>query len=173
MLRPALAVALLLASAAPLSAATQAEVDGWLATSPEIVRTTEQSPAGKPSTFVRVRGAQSGGFVLPEIAQRGYLANDQEVMIVPLPSGGSGGVFTTLLFTTYQGRRQFVGYVPSRGGHLSIMLEEGNLLIRTPIYGPGDPNCCPSTLHYERATLKGIKLVTLEQWDEHLAPNRR
>jgi len=40
---------------------------------------------------------------------------------------------------------------------------------RTPVYGANDPNCCPSALHYERATLHGTRLVTEDRWDVKLA----
>jgi hypothetical protein len=37
--------------------------------------------------------------------------------------------------------------------------------VRTPIYKANDPNCCPSGFHYERDTLRGMRLVKLNQYD--------
>lgn len=165
MVRAVVASLIVFAGAGAVQAAgvTQAQVDAWLASSPQIVRTTERV-MGETRERVEVSGA-NGGYVFPGEARRGVLAEGQPVMIVLLPSGGSGGVFTTLLFTQRSGRTRFVGYVPSAGGHLDVTLDHGTLLIRTPVYGPGDANCCPSKLHYERATLRGLRLVTLKTWD--------
>jgi hypothetical protein len=91
------------------------------------------------------------------------------VMMVPIVSGGSGGVFTALLFTQIGGTTRFVGTLPSPAGHLGVSLEAGRILIRTPVYGAGDANCCPSAQHYERATLRGTRLVTEDRWDVKLA----
>ena len=118
-----------------------------------------------PSVFVRVSGTEASGWIVPAVVGHGFLANDQEVMIVPLESGGSGGVFTTLLFTRVGGRVQFVGIIPSPSGHLDVSLSEGALLVRTPVYKSHDPNCCPSMIHYERDTLRGTKLVKLGSYD--------
>jgi hypothetical protein len=43
---------------------------------------------------------------------------------------------------------RFVGTLPSAAGHLGVSLEGGRIVIRTPVYGANDPNCCPSALHY-------------------------
>ncbi len=170
MVRTIVASLAVLAAAAAAQAAgvTQAQVDVWLASSPQIVRTSEHV-MGENRLRVEVSGA-NGGYVFPAEARTGVLAHGQPVMILPLPSGGSGGVFTTLLFTQLNGRTRFVGYVPSPDGHLDVVLDDGALLIRTPVYGPGDANCCPSKLHYERATLRGLRLVTLKTWDGPVRP---
>lgn len=143
---------------------SQARIDGWLASSPQIVRTMRQAPDGRQHVHVDVDGAD-GGFVASDEAVEGVLATGQAVMVVPLLSGGTMGINTTLLFTTLGGKTRFVGYVPSQNGHLDVRIDHGALLIRTPIYGPGSGgNCCPSDFHYERTTLRGIRLVTLKTW---------
>ena len=156
-------VAFLTVSQATAGAAALSEVNGWLASTNKVVRAP--APGGMhpdgPSEFVRVAGTDVSGWIADTVGH-GFLANDQEVMIVPLVSGGSGGVFTTLLFTRLGGRVQFVGIIPSPSGHLDVSLSEGRLLVRTPVYKAGDANCCPSAIHYERDTLRGTKLVKLE-----------
>jgi hypothetical protein len=152
-------------------AATLAQLDAWLASSPKIVR--EKPPASAAAHFPRyisVKGVDgSTGWVDPSLVTDGFLANGQRVMIVPVDSGGSGSVFTALLFTQIGGTTRFVGTLPSPAGHLGVSLESGRIVIRTPVYGASDPNCCPSALHYERAILRGTRLVTEDRWDVKLA----
>jgi hypothetical protein len=152
-------------------AATLAQLDAWLASSPKIIR--EKPPASTEAHFPRyisVIGADgSTGWVDPNLVTDGFLANGQRVMIVPIDSGGSGSVFSALLFTQIGTTTRFVGTLPSPAGHLGASLENGRIVIRTPVYGASDPNCCPSALHYERATLHGTHLVTEDHWDIKLA----
>jgi hypothetical protein len=167
--RSTLVVMLVLAASTAVGASTtQAELDRWLASSPQIVPSKQRDlrPDSNLKQQVEIRGSRDvSGWVSPSASVAGSLANGQRVMIVPLISGGSGGTFETLLFTHLGGRTRFVGYVPSPNGHLDVAIDHGALLIRTPIYGPGSGgNCCPSELHYERATLRGIRLVTLKSW---------
>jgi hypothetical protein len=105
------------------------------------------------------------GYINTTIVDDGYLANGQEVLIVPLVSGGSGGIFYTLVWTKISGAWQFVGYIPSGSGHLSVTIEEGSLVVVTPIYASGDAQCCPSGHHNQIETLDGIKLRAVESYD--------
>ena len=104
---------------------------------------------------------------MPEYDDYGYLKNGQDLLIVPLGSGGSGGVFYALLFTgVTSSRPRFVGYVPSTGGHLDAHIAEGRLVVSTPNYGPGDPNCCPSGHTVTTYALNGITLAKIESHTE-------
>lgn len=153
-------------------AASLAQLDAWLASSPKIVREKPPIPptdAVRFPRYVSVKGDGSTGWLSPDLVTDGFLANGQRVMMVPIVSGGSGGVFTALLFTQIGGTTRFVGTLPSPAGHLGVSLEAGRILIRTPVYGAGDANCCPSAQHYERATLRGTRLVTEDRWDVKLA----
>ncbi len=151
-------------------AATLAQLDAWLASSPKIVREKPPASAARLPRYISVNGVEgSTGWVDPNLVTDGFLADGQRVMIVPIDSGGSGGVFTALLFAQIGGRTRFLGTLPSPAGHLGASLEAGRIVIRTPVYGASDPNCCPSALHYERATLHGTRLVTEDRWDVKLA----
>jgi hypothetical protein len=151
-------------------AETLAQLDALLASSPKIVREKPPASAAKLPRYVSVRGVNgSTGWIDPSLVTDGFLANGQRVTIVPIDSGGSGGVFTALLFTQIGRATRFVGTLPSPAGHLGVSLEGGRIVIRTPVYGASDPNCCPSALHYERATLHGTRLVTEDRWDVKLA----
>lgn len=131
-----------------------------LATTPGIV---SQTVGGRLQYTVKGTSGV-GGFADPSTVDDGYLSDGQEVLIVPLGSGGSGGVFTALLWTNIGGAWKFVGSVPSNG-HLRIYVNEGKLVIVTPIYRDGDPQCCPSKYHYAISTLAGVRLKTLEGFD--------
>jgi hypothetical protein len=148
-------------------AATMAEINGWLATTTRVVRTSPP-PGARPdrqTIYVSVVGANVDGSIDPAEARKGYLKNNQEVMIAPIESGGTGAVFDALLFTRVRGRTQFVGIIPSPNGHLDVALAAGAIVVRTPIYKAGDANCCPSGFHWERDTLRGLKLIKLEEYD--------
>ena len=153
--------------AAAADGATTAEVTSWLATTTSVVRTSP--PPGTPrdprAMYVSVVGANVEGSIDPAEARRGFLKNNQEVMIVPIESGGTGAVFDALLFTRLGSRTRFVGIIPSPDGHLHVALTDGLIVVRTPIYKAGDPNCCPSGFHWERDTLRGLKLVKLKEYD--------
>jgi hypothetical protein len=154
-------------AAVPAGAATTAEVDSWLASTTKVVRTAP--PGGMRLTpraeHVSVAGANVEGWIDPDEARRGRLANGQEVMIVPVESGGSGAAFDALLFTRLAGRVRFVGLIPSPNGHLDVALSHGAIVVRTPVYKAGDANCCPSGFHWERDTLRGMTLVKLKEYD--------
>jgi hypothetical protein len=136
----------------------QQHVAGVLASTPQIEHKQPAGSDGKNAFYV-VRGTQASGFAIPSLVDDGYLTNGQEVLIVPLDSGGSGGVFATLLYTRVLGKTwQYVGYLPSQNGHLNVHIEQGTLVAVTPIYASGDPNCCPSKQHHVRYSLVGTKL---------------
>ncbi|MDQ6941928.1 MAG: LppP/LprE family lipoprotein [Candidatus Eremiobacteraeota bacterium] len=154
-------------SATAADAATPAEVDGWLATTTKVVRTAP--PHGmrldRQTVYVSVVGANVEGSIDPAEAHRGFLKNNQEVMLIPIESGGTGAAFDALLFTRLGGRTQFVGLIPSPNGHLHVALSDGVIIVRVPIYKASDPNCCPSGFHWERDTLRGLKLVKIKEYD--------
>lgn len=124
---------------------------------PQIERVKDPLPTSR-FRYIRVRGTQAAGYVVPRLVERGRLRNGQEVLIVPLPSGGSGGVFYALLYTRLGSALRFVGYIPARSGHLQLSIRNGELVATTPVYGAMDPNCCPSRHRSEFYTLRGLHL---------------
>jgi hypothetical protein len=102
--------------------------------------------------YVRVAGEQgfATGSVDAEFASIGRLAEGTQVMAVPLESGGSGGVFTQLIFAeAIDGAPYYAGYITS-GGHLAVNVTYHGIVAISPHYGANDPNCCPS--RYDRRT---------------------
>jgi hypothetical protein len=141
-------------------------VRAWLKTSPQVVRQKAPMTLDKSMDYVVLQGTTIAGYIDPGSVVRGKLRNGQDVMVVPLVSGGSGGVFYSLLYTVVSAKTRFAGYIPSHDGHLDVRLSGGRLEVRTPVYGPGDANCCPSKFHVEHDTLDGIRLVKLDAHDE-------
>ncbi|HEY4441516.1 MAG TPA: hypothetical protein VGN14_13745 [Candidatus Elarobacter sp.] len=172
MMRRVLAAAAFAAAPLAAAAATPAQLDSWLASSPAIVKEKPPyatSAYGTAARYINVKGANATGWVVPAEATEGFLADGRRVMVAPINSGGSGGVFSALLFTQTGTTPHFVGTIPSGGGHLLVSVNAGRLLIEWPIYVGDDPNCCPSALHFEHASVRGNRLVTDDHWDVKLA----
>lgn len=122
----------------------------------------------KTHPYVRVGTGKDavGGAIDPEFASIGRLAGGTQVMAVPLFSGGSGGIFTQILFaqTDDSSRPFYLGSIDS-GGHLAVNITYHGIVAISPVYGPNDPNCCPSK--YERRVYdvsgRTLKLVARSQ----------
>ena len=129
---------------------------------PQLKRNTKVAALGA-WRYYDVRDTNAAGYVNPELETYGYLASGADVLIVPLISGGSGGVFYTLLYTRLRSKPTFIGYVPSKTGHLDVSIHEGKLLVTTPIYRGNDANCCHSAKHDMTYALDGISLRLLSK----------
>jgi hypothetical protein len=109
-------------------------------------------------------GGDAVGYLDESAVDQGLTREGTEILIVPLPSGGSGGVFTTLIFANPRTRRpNLVGKLDSTG-HLGVFLSTGRINAVTPIYGPNDPQCCPSGQKTVRYRLAGAKLVKIDEF---------
>jgi hypothetical protein len=121
----------------------------------------------KTNPYVNVLGVPEGqavgGYVLGAEAQRGTLKDGTNVIAVPLESGGSGGVFTQILFARRGAASYaYVGYISS-GGHLDVRVKGGNLVATLPYYGANDPNCCPSKMIVQTYAIAGGKLKQIAE----------
>jgi len=138
------------------------QVPALMASTPQVKPEAPPSyPGAAGHHWYTVQGAASDGFTIRDQSFGGTLANGQTVYLVSLDTGGSGGVFVALLWTKVAGKTKFVGIVPSSSGHLVADFVNGQLVFKTPVYGPSDPNCCPSAIQTERDTLNGTRLVKL------------
>jgi len=134
-----------------------------------IDRSVPASSAFDPKThpYVDIVGAPEGqaigGYLAPELAHHGTLTSGYDVLAVPLDSGGSGGVFTQIVFAR-RGHASFAyaGHVDS-AGHLSVRVEGGKLVATLPFYAANDPNCCPSKLIVATYTIRDSKLRRTSQ----------
>jgi hypothetical protein len=129
------------------------------------------SDAYNPKThpFVEVlglpEGDSNGGYLDADFSIQGPLSNGETALAIPLESGGSGGVFTQLVFARMKDGARFVyaGHIDS-SGHLGIIVSHGQIIARMPDYGPHDANCCPSKFFIQKYDIENGKLhKTLEK----------
>ncbi len=137
----ALVLALVLAAALPANAniISQQRLE-------EIVKETPGLSLSHLSgrAYVSVHGdGDQLGYLDAAALDYGFQVDSTDVLIVPLISGGSGGVFTTLIFTTTHRTPTYVGKIDS-AGHLDVHLSQGVINAVTPTYGPHDPQAFPS-----------------------------
>jgi hypothetical protein len=134
-----------------------------LAIDPSVPAPGEWSKKTHP--YVRVVGAPEGtvgGSIDPDFAAIGIMAGGAQVMAIPLESGGSGGVFSQLIFVRPEedAKPFYAGYITS-GGHLAVNVTYHGIVAVSPHYGPNDPNCCPSKYDTTTYAIVGGKLKAL------------
>ena len=109
-----------------------------------------------------------GGYLSAEYANEGTLSNGVDAVVIPLDSGGSGGVFTQIVFArTGKAPLAYAGYMNS-GGHLGVKVSGGAIVATMADYGPNDPNCCPSKRIVQSYAVLGGKL---HKTSEKTVPN--
>ena len=87
----------------------------------------------------------SGGEIVPETIIYADLTGDgQDEAVVPVASGGTAGDIGFAVFTLRNGAPEEL--LAKAEGRVALDVEEGRLVETQPIYGPDDPNCCPSQL---------------------------
>lgn len=116
--------------------------------------------------FVEIANAPEGtvgGYLVPDGSHAGALSDGTYVLAVPLDSGGSGGVFTQILFAGHDSRAlAYAGYIDS-GGHLEVQIEAGVIVADMPYYGDDSPNCCPKEHTVQTYTVRSGALVKLSE----------
>jgi len=140
----------------------QARIDAAIASAKNLHR-KPSNPGFSMHDFYVVDGTPAQGFLSPKMDDYGYLANGTDVLIVPLESGGSGGVFYTLLFTSIATKPAFIGYVPSPSGHLEVFINEGRLVVKTPVYKGNSPDPSHHVIVYD---VVGAALKKIDEYDE-------
>jgi hypothetical protein len=101
-----------------------------------------------------------GWAAVEEVAYADLTGDGKEEVIVPMTTGGSAGDRAVAVY----------GYDPegflrpllvrqSKVGHLLAKVEMGHLVIEEPLYGPNDPNCCPSQMTFTRYAWDGHALI--------------
>jgi hypothetical protein len=116
--------------------------------------------------YVNVRNAPEGtigGYLVPDGARDGTLQNGTYVLAVPLDSGGSGGIFTQVLFArSGHGALTYAGYIDS-AGHLSVTIVQGAVVAEHPYYGDDSANCCPKKYVVQTFTIRDGRLQKLSE----------
>jgi hypothetical protein len=158
-------------AAAAANVPTPAQTLALVKASPQLkidktVPATETYDA-KTQPYVDVLGTREGqtigGYLDAKDARHGTLTSGFVVLAVPLDSGGSGGVFTQLVFARRGAAAFFLaGHIDS-GGHLDVQIKNGAIVATMPYYGPKDPNCCPSKMIVQQFTIRDNRLQRTSQ----------
>jgi hypothetical protein len=135
----------------------------------KITSNTTLIPGAKPRTWINVTGGYNGGFLDDPEAHTGILADGTNVLIVPLPTGGSAGVDDQLVFAgPRNGHFRYAGVIASEdfntgsmSGHLQVGIIAGVIVAALPYYRPNDADCCPSAHFLARYTVTHGKLHLL------------
>ena len=121
----------------------------------------------KTHPYVYIRGVPEGeyvgGYLISESARGGTLHDGQSALAVPLESGGSGGVFTAIIFARGGDRAYAYAGAIGSGGHLDVRVAGGAIVATFPYYGANDPNCCPSKEIVQTYTIRNGRLVELSE----------
>jgi hypothetical protein len=116
---------------------------------------------------IGITGKGAHGFADSTLIVRGQLRDGSPITIVPIISGGSGGIFEALLFTGPPGAEHYVATL--RGvepGHLRVTVERGYLVERSP--QDSTANCCWKHDYVRRSTVVGDRVRVL---DVRIRPN--
>jgi len=97
----------------------------------------------------------SGGQIAVKAAQFADLTGDgQDEALVSVASGGTFGTLAYFVVTLHDGWPDIIGQAvadPASRHGVHVELENGLIVETSGVYGPSDPNCCPSLLkktHY-------------------------
>ena len=127
--------------------------------------TTPQSDAypANTSPWVNVSkgdSGASGGYLLASFAHQGTVGG-LHVLVIPLASGGTGDVFTQIVFAgPTPSQVKYLGYLTSEG-HLDVQVTGGAIVAKYPRYAPDDAQCCPKKYAVETYDIAGGKLNRL------------
>lgn len=112
---------------------------------------------------VRERLEQSGGELVEEDIQYVDLTGDgREEAIVPLFSGGTAGNIALWVYGYVDDRLEMLLSQPD-AYKISARVEDGTLVLVEPVYGPDDPNCCPSHIHNSYYEWDGSELALVHE----------
>jgi len=155
--------------AAQAQAPAAEEIVALVGASPQLrIDETLFSSTGDAKThpYVNIRNAPEGtigGYLVPEGANAGILSDGEFALAVPLESGGSGGVFTQIVFAGKSAKAlEYAGYIDS-AGHLGVEITGGAIVATLPYYGDDSPNCCPKKYVVQTYMVRGGRLEKLSE----------
>jgi hypothetical protein len=113
----------------------------------------------------------SGGELLLETITYADLTGDSaEEAVVPVSSGGEGGDIAVFVYGYVDGAiTELLRALPEEASNIVAGVENGQLLTTEPVYGPGDPLCCPSQLRHRSYRWDGSALIMDSEAVEALA----
>lgn len=119
---------------------------------------------------VQALEAESGGTFLQEDVLYADLTTDAiEDAVVPLSSGGTQG-YVAFLVLTPDGEQTatLLEQTPQGGQGFTLEFQDDQLVMVEPVFGPEDPECCPTML---RMTIYGWNGSVLAVTDVQTVPN--
>ena len=119
----------------------------------------------------QVLSSTGGQFVQSSVIYGDLTGDGVEEAVVPIASGGTlGNIAYVVLTQTDGGVMQLFASTPDpeSAGGVDVSVENGQLVETRPIYGPTDPNCCPSQLRTTIYAWDGSKFA---QQSTNTAPN--
>lgn len=112
--------------------------------------------------------ARAGGEVEQDAIIFADLTGDgEEEAIVPISSGGTAGDIAYFVYTMREGDLTLLLSVVPESGRIQVELDpEGRLVDREPVYGPDDPECCPSRVRTRVYEWDGERLRVAAESEE-------
>jgi hypothetical protein len=120
--------------------------------------------------------SQNGGTVDTTAILYADLTGDgAEEAIVPVSSGGTLGNLAIFVFgyDSLYGATMLLQAVPEGSGGIRADLQEGQLFTDEAVFGPNDPQCCPSTVHRTFYRWDGTALIVDREEDIPADPGVR
>jgi len=114
---------------------------------------------------VRELIAETGGeYVQENVIYADVTADGVDDAIVPISSGGTlGNVGFAVLTPTDDGTMAILRELPVESGGLALNVVDGQLIVLEPVFGPDDPECCPSMVRQTTYGWNGSALALLDQ----------
>jgi hypothetical protein len=122
-------------------------------------RDLENDPA------VRALMTDTGGEYVQENVIYADLTDDSiDDAVVPVASGGTLGNLAFIVLTpTESGTSVLLKEQPTQSGGIALDVVDGKLLTLEPVFGPDDPECCPSMLRKTTYGWNGAALALEDQ----------
>lgn len=139
------------------------------------------APEATPSGEIRERDLENDPAVQSLIADTGGEYVQENVVyadltddgvddaVVPIASGGTLGNLAFIVLTPVEGGTSvLLKEQPAQSGGIALDVVDGKLVTLEPVFGPDDPECCPSML---RKTTYGWNGAALALEDEETVEN--
>lgn len=112
--------------------------------------------------------ARAGGEVQEDAIIFADLTGDgAEEAVVPIGSGGTAGDIAYFVYTIREGQLTLLLPVVPESGRVRVELDaQGRLTDREPVYGPDDPECCPSRVRTRVYEWDGARLRVASEREE-------
>ncbi|MEX0751123.1 MAG: hypothetical protein WD359_09980, partial [Dehalococcoidia bacterium] len=108
---------------------------------------------------------ETGGEYVQENVIYADLSDDGiDDAVVPVSSAGTlGNVAFVVLTPTDDGTVTLLRELPRESGGIALNVVEGKLVMLEPVFGPDDPECCPSLLRQTTYGWNGAALALEDQ----------